>query len=78
MAHYRQGDLNQAAALMDASERTQPMSAFRCWSALQMGLATGNRARIDRECRISRVTRQFADKFGRYRKLCASEAPDLP
>lgn len=62
MVHYRQGDLNQAAALMDASERTQPMSAFRCWSALQMGLATGNRARIDRECRHLAGHPQFADK----------------
>jgi hypothetical protein len=26
------------------------MSAFRCWAALQLGLAMGNRPRIDREC----------------------------
>jgi hypothetical protein len=62
MVEYRQGDLDQAAALMDASERAQPMSAFRCWSALQMGLATGNRARIDRECRHLAGHAQYADK----------------
>jgi hypothetical protein len=32
-------------------ERSQPMSAFRCWAALQMGLATGSRPRVDRECK---------------------------
>ena len=40
-----------AEKLMDESERSQPMTAFRCWTALQMGLATGSRARIDRECK---------------------------
>jgi uncharacterized protein (DUF1778 family) len=51
MAEYRKGNLDAAGGLMAQSERTQPMSAFRCWSALQMGLATGNRERIDRECK---------------------------
>jgi hypothetical protein len=51
MSEYRQGDVKTAVALMDQSERTQPMSAFRCWAALQLGLATGNRARVDRECK---------------------------
>jgi hypothetical protein len=51
MAEYKQGNTAAAVALMDQSERTQPMSAFRCWTALQLGLATGNRARVDRECK---------------------------
>jgi hypothetical protein len=51
MTKYRQGNTIAAVALMDQSERTQPMSAFRCWAALQLGLATGSRARIDRECK---------------------------
>ena len=51
MAEYRLGNTGAAVALMDQSERTQPMSAFRCWAALQLGLATGNRARVDRECK---------------------------
>jgi hypothetical protein len=50
MAEYRKGNLNAAGGLMAESERTRPMSAFRCWSALQMALVTGNRQRIDREC----------------------------
>jgi hypothetical protein len=50
MAEYRQGHTGAALALMDQSERNQPMSAFRCWAALQLGLATGSRARVDREC----------------------------
>jgi hypothetical protein len=51
MIKYRQGNTSAAVALMDQSERTQPMSAFRCWAALQLGLATGSRARVDRECK---------------------------
>jgi hypothetical protein len=51
MAEYRKGNTAAAVALMDQSERTQPMSAFRCWAALQMGLATGSRPRVDRECK---------------------------
>ena len=51
MAEYRRGKTAAAVALLDQSERTQPMSAFRCWAALQLGLATGNRAHVDRECK---------------------------
>jgi hypothetical protein len=51
MTKYRQGDTIAAVALMDQSERTQPMSAFRCWATLQLGLATGSRARVERECK---------------------------
>jgi uncharacterized membrane-anchored protein len=51
MAEYRQGRPGEAEKLMDQSERSQPMSGYRCWAALQLGLATGSRARIDRECR---------------------------
>jgi tetratricopeptide (TPR) repeat protein len=51
MAEYRQGNTKAALALMDQSERTQPMSAYRCWAALQLGLATGRRATVERECK---------------------------
>ena len=51
MAEYRQGQPGEAEKLMDQSERSQPMSAYRCWGALQLGLANGSRARIDRECK---------------------------
>jgi Tfp pilus assembly protein PilF len=68
MAEYRKGNLAQAGEWMDASERTQPMSAFRCWSALQLGLATGSRARIDRECKHLADHPQYADQVRRIRK----------
>jgi len=51
MIEYRRGKTAAAVALMDQSERTRPMSAFRCWAALQLGLATGSRPRVDRECK---------------------------
>lgn len=69
MAEYRQGHLNRASALMDTSERTQPMSAFRCWSALQMGLATGSRARIERECRHLEGHAQYRDRVQQIREV---------
>jgi len=51
MAEYRLGNIRDAEKLMGESERTQPMSGYRCWGALQMGLATGSRPRVDRECK---------------------------
>jgi hypothetical protein len=36
---------------MDQSERTQPMSAFRCWATLQLALSTGDRPGVERECK---------------------------
>ena len=51
MAEYRQGHAAEAEKLMDESERSEPMTEFRCWAALQMALANGSRARIDRECK---------------------------
>jgi anti-sigma factor RsiW len=50
LAESRQGNTAAADALIGKSEGIQPMSAFRCWTALQLGLAAGNRSRIDREC----------------------------
>jgi len=50
MARYRQGDLAQAHKLMQQSERTRPLTDYRCWTALQFALLTGDRAGIDREC----------------------------
>lgn len=66
MDEYRQGNKGAASALMDQSERTQPMSAFRCWAALQLGLATGSRARVDRECKHLEGHPQYA---GRVREI---------
>jgi len=51
MAEYKRGNGAAAERLVQQSERTRPMSAYRCWGALQLALATGNRAGIDRECK---------------------------
>lgn len=68
MAEYRKGNVEAAGQLMDQSERTQPMSAFRCWSALQLGLETGNRTRIDRECKHLGGHPQYSDRVRRIRE----------
>jgi hypothetical protein len=68
MAEYRRGNAVAAVALMDQSERTQPMSAFRCWAALQLGLATGSRARVDRECKHLEGHPQYAARVREIRE----------
>ncbi len=68
MAEYREGNLKAAGGLMAESERTQPMSAFRCWSALQMALATGNRERIDRECKHIGNDPEYAERVRQIRE----------
>lgn len=71
MAEYRKGDVAQAADLMGRSESTQPMSAFRCWANLQMGLIIGNRARIDRECRHLAGHPEYKDQVRRISETVA-------
>jgi Tfp pilus assembly protein PilF len=71
MAEYRKGNLTQAADLMGRSESTQPMSAFRCWANLQMGLITGSRARIDRECRHLAGHPEYKDEVRRISETVA-------
>jgi len=62
MSEYQQGNPEEAEKLMDESERSQPMSGFRCWSALQLGLATGSRVRIDRECQHLENSPDYAEQ----------------
>jgi len=50
MSLYKRGQLRQAYASMLESERTAPMSQFRCWTLLQMALVAGDRTVINREC----------------------------
>ncbi len=50
MSLYKRGQLRQAYASMLESERTAPMTEFRCWTLLQMALVAGDRKIIDREC----------------------------
>ena len=68
MAQYRQNNQEEAARIMDESERTDPMSALRCWGALQMGLVTANRERIDRECKHLSGHPQYAARVRRIQE----------
>jgi hypothetical protein len=69
MAEYRQGNASAAQALMDQSERSQPMSAFRCWAALQLGLAMGSRPRIDRECKHLEGDAEYSARVREIREV---------
>jgi anti-sigma factor RsiW len=68
MDEYKQGNTKAAVALMDQSERTAPMSAFRCWATLQLGLATGDRARVERECKHLEGHPQYAARVEEIRE----------
>jgi putative zinc finger protein len=50
LAAYRRGDLAEAARLVTAAEQVKK-SEYRCWTALQFALLTGERVGVDRECR---------------------------
>ena len=52
---------------MYASERAQPMTHYRCWTALQLALLTGNRARIDMECRHLDSDPAYSDRTRKIR-----------
>ncbi len=69
MCEYRQGHFADAEKLMDESEGSQPMTEFRCWAALQLGLATGSRVRIDRECKHLENAPGYAPQVRRIQQI---------
>ncbi len=68
LAEYRQGRPGEAEKLMDQSERSQPMSGYRCWATLQLALATGSRSRIDRECKHLESDPNYAPRVHQIRQ----------
>jgi hypothetical protein len=50
-ALYRQNMLEDADEALLKAERMTPPSAFRCWSALQIGLILGDKETVLRECK---------------------------
>ncbi|MBI1789045.1 MAG: hypothetical protein HYR60_16055, partial [Acidobacteria bacterium] len=51
LAEHKRGNLGAAFQLMSQSERIEPKTEYRCWTALQFALMSGDRILIDRECR---------------------------
>lgn len=49
MAQYKQGKTREALESMRTSEATQPLTAYRCWGALQFALMLGDKETIRRE-----------------------------
>ena len=50
-ALYRERMVSAAKEALLKSEAMTPMSSFRCWSALQIGLILGDKAVVLRECK---------------------------
>jgi len=50
MSEYRMGRLPEAARLITESESIRPKTDYRCWTALQFALLTGDVVRIRKEC----------------------------
>ncbi|HTM51215.1 MAG TPA: hypothetical protein VL285_21115 [Bryobacteraceae bacterium] len=74
MAEYRLGNASEAERLMDRAERGQPMTEYRCWTALQLGLATGSRPRIDRECAHLERSPGYASQIRQIREQVGRRA----
>jgi hypothetical protein len=49
MAQYKQGKLKEALESMRTAEAIQPLTAYRCWAALQFALMLGDKETIQRE-----------------------------
>jgi hypothetical protein len=50
-ALYREHMISSANEALLKSEKMSPMSAYRCWSALQIGLILGDKETVLRECK---------------------------
>jgi hypothetical protein len=62
MSMFRRGNPNQAYAAMQESERTAPLSEYRCWTLLQMALLKGDRKVVERECNHVRNNASYGPK----------------
>jgi len=60
-ALYREHMLSSANEALLKSEQMTPQSAFRCWSALQIGLILGDKPTIFRECKHLEHSPQYSE-----------------
>ncbi len=60
--------ISAANEAMLKSERMSPMSAFRCWTALQMGLFLGDKEVIMRECKHLENDAAYAESVRNIRE----------
>ncbi|MEO7652665.1 MAG: zf-HC2 domain-containing protein [Bryobacteraceae bacterium] len=67
LARLQEGDMISSENAMYASERAPPITHYRCWAALQLALLTGNRARIEMECRHLDGDPAYADRTSKIR-----------
>jgi hypothetical protein len=71
LSRYGLGDIAGAERSIYASERTKPMTHYRCWSALQMALVAGNRERVERECKHLEKDPAYAERVQKIREAVA-------
>ncbi len=60
-ALYREKMISAADEALLKSERMSPPSAYRCWSALQLGLILGDKETVLRECKHLENNPQYAE-----------------
>jgi hypothetical protein len=61
-ALYRERMIGAAQEAILKSERMSPPSAYRCWSALQMGLILGDKSVVLRECKHLENDPQYGER----------------
>jgi hypothetical protein len=58
---YREHMVSSANEALLKSERMSPPSAYRCWSALQIGLILGDKDTVFRECKHLENSPQYGE-----------------
>lgn len=67
-ALYREVMMSQSKEALLKSEAMEPKSAYRCWSALQIGLILGDKEVVLRECNHLKDNTEYGDAVERIRK----------
>ncbi len=77
LAAYRRGDLTEAARLVTAAEHVKK-SEYRCWTALQFALLSGERVGVDRECRHLDGHIKYRDRAREILRTVKQRTASLP
>jgi hypothetical protein len=67
-ALYRDIMLSASKEALLKSEAMQPMSAYRCWTALQIGLILGDKEVVLRECKHLKNNKEYGEAVEKIRQ----------
>jgi hypothetical protein len=65
---YRERMFSAARDALVKSEQMAPMSEYRCWTALQIGLILGDKAIVTRECGHLAKSQQYGEQVAKIQQ----------